>query len=174
VLIRLDLGVVLRKGTDTFLTSSPDEDQVPGTPVCYSDLHNVPVRQIVHVLDDETVIFIDDSMWLCSLNLAEAEPVSSFPWSDGSQATACLSYNRHFFIPADFFKGEEMEASCAMVGPDLALALNGRPILVKGFLEHRREVRFDSYVSSEVLYASRSSTALVGVDPFGSDLRASL
>lgn len=154
VLIRLDLDCIVSKHNSYISPPhSPLERSPPGTPVCYSELYNVPVRQVVGVLGEDKVLFVDESMWLSSLDLRTAHSVSSYPGSDGSSVTASLGYHRHFFIPAEFFKGEDVEISCAISGEDLALVLRGRPVLVKGFLGMGKEVRFDSYVSSEVLGA---------------------
>lgn len=152
LVVKVDLASAFPAGASYISPcSSPGGDHSPRTPASYSTLYNVPARQILHILDEGVVLFVDTSMWLSSLNLNAAEPISSSSVANGSAPVASLSYNRHFFIPAEALSGEDVELSCAMVGRDLVLAMHGQPVLVKGFLETVQEVHFDSYVTHEDL-----------------------
>jgi hypothetical protein len=153
MIIKLDLGTII-SNQDAYASPplSPTEDSAPSTPFWHSELFNVPIHRIIGVLEGgETVLFIDEAMWVSSLDVRTAHPVPSRIGSDRSTATVPLSYNRHFFLPTEFFQGDDVEIACALVGDDLALGINGRPLLVKGFLKLKREVKYDSYASLEVL-----------------------
>ncbi|KAK0388967.1 hypothetical protein NLU13_2544 [Sarocladium strictum] len=181
-IVRLDLSSLRREGelddaSDVPLGGhwpatpptppTPGTPQTPQTPQVHSVLYNVPLRQILHVSNEGRVLFIDDAMWLSSLNLNTASPLPSVPGSDGSAPTATNAYSRHFFIPAEAFKGEDVEIACATFERDLVLALHGQPILVKGFLEREYEVCYDSYVSYQTLRGDVWDYLSHSIDPNG-------
>ncbi len=84
------------------------------------------VAHIVGLTDGGKLIFLNTHSWVCSADL-EALGNSS------------VLYSRHFFVPYDWFSGTR-DVICAVAQRDILFAHNDNVAIVKGGLEHSKDV----------------------------------
>lgn len=88
------------------------------------------VAHVIGICDQATLVFLDRSLWVCSVDLPRQRRHDS--GSQGYQIGG--EYQRHLFVPYDWFAGRRVVVS-ALVSRDVLFARGGDLMIVRGGCE---------------------------------------